>query len=104
MVLTILESAVPDGKESVLQRAFENAGRGDIPAGLVRSELLQDARDKTIWRIQTWWTSFEALQAMRNSGSPPAGLLMFREAGAEPALSVFNVVDVIPPNTGSDGA
>lgn len=102
MVLTILEATVAEGKESLLQRAFENAGSGTIPPGLVRSELLRDARDKTVWRIQTLWTSYEALQALRSSGGTPAGVLMFREAGAEPALSVFHVADTLPRDTESN--
>ncbi|HUQ18908.1 MAG TPA: antibiotic biosynthesis monooxygenase [Gemmatimonadaceae bacterium] len=102
--MTILEATVDEGKESLLQGAFENAGAGAIPPGLVRSELLQDPRDKKVWRIQTLWASYEALQKLRSSGETPAGILMFREAGAEPAFSVFNVVDVIQSNTTSHRA
>ena len=46
--------------------------------------------------IQTWWTSREALTALRSTGTPPAGILMFRAAGAEPTLSVFDVVGTVP--------
>ena len=95
MVLTILEAQVPPGREPQLRAAFDAAAAVALPAGLVRSELLCDARDPTHWRIQTWWTSRDALDAMRQAGTPE-GVLMFRSAGAEPALSIFDVVSGIP--------
>jgi heme-degrading monooxygenase HmoA len=95
MVLTVLEAQVVPGREAALQAAFAAAGDGPMPAGLVRSELLRDARDATRWRIQTWWASAEALQAMRGAGTP-AGVLMFRAADAEPVLSIFNIDDALP--------
>ena len=94
MVLTILEANVPPGQETVLQAAYEAAATGKLPAGLVRSELLRDPRDVTRWRIQTWWTSFAALEAMRGTGTP-AGVLMFRAAGVDPVVSVFEVISAV---------
>jgi heme-degrading monooxygenase HmoA len=93
MVLTVLEAQVPPGGETALRAAYET-GAAVLPEGLVRSELLRDVRDVTRWRIQTWWASREALETMRAAGTP-AGVLMFRAAGAEPALAVFDVVGVI---------
>jgi heme-degrading monooxygenase HmoA len=94
MVLTVLEARVPPGQEAALQAAYA-AAAAELPAGLVRSELLRDARDAARWRIQTWWASREALEAMRGTGTP-AGVLMFRAAGAEPTLAIFEVVDGLP--------
>ena len=45
-----------------------------------------------MWRILTVWENREALDAMRSSGETPRGVLMFRSAKAEPALSVFEIV------------
>lgn len=98
MVLTVLEASVPAGSEPALQAAYESAANTALPKGLVRTELVRDLRDPTRWRIQTWWTSREALDAMRSEGTP-AGVLMFRAAGAEPALSIFDVVSTIPRAT-----
>jgi len=95
MILTVLEATVPEGKESLLEAAFKAAGSSPKPNGLLRSELLRDSREPSRWRIATLWESREALLAMRNSGAPPAGILMFRSADAEPELTVFDVVDVI---------
>ncbi len=94
MVLTVLEAQVLPGQEMALRAAYE-AAAAKLPAGLVRSELLRDARDARRWRIQTWWASRAALEAMRSTGTP-AGVRMFRAAGAEPALAVFDVVSALP--------
>ena len=58
---------------------------------MVRTYLLQDVKDQTLWKIVSVWKSREALDEMRNSGETPTGVLMFRNAGAEPKLSIFNV-------------
>ena len=98
MVLTVLEANIPLGQEAALQAAYQAAATAALPPGLVRTELLRDSRDPSRWRIQTWWTSREVLEAMRTAGTP-AGVLMFRAAGAEPSLSIFEVVSAIPRTT-----
>jgi heme-degrading monooxygenase HmoA len=98
MVLTVLEAQVAPDQAPALQAAYTAAGNGALPPGLVHTELVRDLRDPGRWRIQTWWTSREALEAMRSAGTP-AGVLMFRAAGAEPTLSVFEIVDALPRAT-----
>ena len=92
MILTILEARVAPDRANDLQAAYKAAGK--LPPGLIRSNLLRDATDPELWRIQTLWESRESLDAMRNTGTP-AGVLMFRSAGAEPTLSVFSVIATI---------
>ena len=95
MVLTILEAAVAPDRAADLQNAFREAGASQVPAGFIRSRLLSSAADPTRWRIETLWTSREALAAMRQSSGTPAGILMFRAAGAEPSISIFDVSTTI---------
>jgi heme-degrading monooxygenase HmoA len=95
MVLTILEATVAPEHAAALQAAFRNAA-GHVPPGFIRSHLVSAASDPTRWRIETLWTSREALAAMRQAGTP-AGVLMFRAAGAEPSLSVHDVAATIEP-------
>jgi Antibiotic biosynthesis monooxygenase len=95
MIMTVLEAQVPPDRASSLLDAYTSAGEKPLPPGLVRTELLHDARDAARWRIPTWWTSREALEVMRAAGTP-AGILMFRAAGAEPTVGVFDVVDALP--------
>ena len=97
MVLTILEATVAPERAADLQAAFRGAA-AQLPPGFIRSYLASAAADPTRWRIETLWTSREALAAMRQTGTP-AGVLMFRAAGAEPSLSLFDVASTIeaPP-------
>src|SRR5689334_4543329 len=97
MVLTILEATVAPERAPDLQAAFRTAAT-HVPPGLIRSHLASAAAEPTRWRIETLWTSREALAAMRQTGTP-AGVLMFRAAGAEPSLSLYEVAATIeaPP-------
>jgi hypothetical protein len=97
MILTVLEAAIAPDPVADLEAAFRGVGT-NLPAGLVRSLLISSTSDPTHWRIETLWTSRDALAAMRQAGTP-AGVLMFRAAGAEPALSLYDVISTIeaPP-------
>jgi quinol monooxygenase YgiN len=94
MVLTVLEATVTPERVADLRAAYLAAG-SELPPGLLRSELLCAVNDGTRWRIQSLWASRAALDAMRHSGTP-AGVLMFRAAGAEPTLTVFEVAASLP--------
>ena len=100
MVLTVLEAHVPQAREAELQAAYRAAAHDSLPPGLVRSALLRAASDPTLWRIETLWESREALEAMRGSGTP-RGVQIFRAAGAEPMLSVLEVVAVLSAPLGA---
>ena len=95
MVLTVLEGTVAPERAAALQAAFRNAAT-QAPPGLVRSHLVTAVADPTRWRIETLWASREVLATMRQAGTP-AGVLMFRAAGAEPSLSVYDVDFTIEP-------
>jgi hypothetical protein len=90
MVMTILEAHVPLEKWTDLEAAYK-AGTKHLDEGIVQTFLVRNLRELTICRIITVWESREALEKMRASGETPRGVLMFREVGAEPALSVFEV-------------
>lgn len=89
MILTILEAVVAPDRTTDLEAAFR-AAAGKVPPGLIRSHLCADT-DRSHWRIETFWENREALEAMRQTAATPAGVLMFRAAGAEPTLSLFDV-------------
>jgi len=93
MVLTILEATVQPARAGDLQAAFRDAA-SEVPPGFIRSHLIVASADPGRWRIETLWTSRDALAAMRQAGTP-AGVLMFRAAGSEPTLTVYDVVETI---------
>ncbi len=90
MVMSVLEAHVAPGQAQALRDSYDARARV-LPPDIVESFLVQSATDATLWRILTVWRSREALQRMRQSGETPAGILMFRDAGAEPSLSLFTV-------------
>jgi hypothetical protein len=100
MPLTVLEAHVAPEHELALRAAYEEAAQGPFPRGLVRSTLSRGTNDQTLWRIDTLWESPEALAAMRGSGTP-RGIQIFRAAGAEPVVSVLEVVATLSPPQGA---
>ncbi len=90
MVITILEAHVNADKASALLDAYRS-GLSSLPPQMVQTFIIQNVTDKTLWQIISVWKSREALEEMRNSGETPAGIVMFRSAGAEPKLSIFDV-------------
>jgi hypothetical protein len=90
MVITILEAHVGVDHWTTLQEDYKNRTT-QLPPQMLQTFLLQDVTDQTRWQIISLWKSREALAEMQNSGGPPAGVLMFRNVGAEPRLSIFHV-------------
>lgn len=85
-----LEARVPSERWESLRAAYgTRASR--LPPEILESMLVQDATHPEIWRILTLWRSHAALNGMRASGTTPTGILIFRDAGAEPILSMGTV-------------
>ncbi|HZQ07853.1 MAG TPA: antibiotic biosynthesis monooxygenase [Anaerolineae bacterium] len=95
MVMTILETHVSSERWSELERIFGEETK-QLDPGIVQTFLLHSSSDPTLWRIATVWESRKVLAAMRQSVATPRGVLMFRKVGAEPVLSVF---DIVSPKT-----
>jgi len=91
MVITILQARVAPEMVGALEQEYSRR-IGNLEAGIVQTFLLCDARDPALWQIATVWRSREALDEMRRLGETPTGVLIFRKAGAEPTLSVLDVV------------
>lgn len=96
-IVTLLEAHVPHARQPDLEAAYSAAADDGFPPGLLRSTLLQDINDPTLWRIETLWESRESLVAMRGTGTP-RGVLIFRAAGAEPTVMVLNAVKELAPD------
>lgn len=92
MIVTMLEARVAEERTEDLLAAYR--GRtGDLPPGMVETFLLRDHLDPGRWRIVTVWAGWEELTAMRATTPTPGGILIFRAAGAEPVLTVFDVAE-----------
>jgi quinol monooxygenase YgiN len=91
MVMTILEAQVAPERWDALRRSYLARARLPDSGAIVESFLIQGTDDDGTWRIVTVWRDQEALDAMRGSGETPAGVLIFRDADAEPRLTIFTV-------------
>jgi hypothetical protein len=100
MILTVLEAQVVPECEQALRTAYDEAVRDPRPLGLLSSTLSRTTVDPTLWRIETLWSSRAALDALRGTGTP-RGIQIFRAAGAEPIVTVLEVVAVLPPPAGA---
>lgn len=90
MVMTVLEARVAPHRAAILQQAFENR-RQMLPPQMEQVYLVQSMSDPELWRIVALWRSEAELEQYRQGVETPGGILMFREAGVEPTLSVFKV-------------
>ena len=91
MVTTVLQATVAEDMWGLLAEIYSRE-TANLPPEIAQTSLLQGAKERTTWQIVTVWKSREALDAMRASGETPAGVRMFRMAGAEPSLTIFDVL------------
>jgi hypothetical protein len=87
MVVTMLEAHVAEQGADTLVDAF-NAGSDALPE-VIRESFLLHEPGTDLWRIVTVWENKQTLDRYRASVETPGGVLMFRSAGAEPTLTVF---------------
>jgi hypothetical protein len=87
--MTVLEARVSPERAPELKRIYETAG--PLPSQMLQATLVQSAADPMMWRGISIWRSREALEEYRRSVSTPTGIMMFRSAGAEPTVSVWEV-------------
>ncbi len=91
-VMTMSEAHVAPENWNILGQVYRDAIERGRPAQMLQSYLIQRVSDPTLWSIVALWSSREALDDYDRSVEIPAGLEIFRAAGAESALSIFNVV------------
>lgn len=91
MVITVLEAHVEADQAAVLQETYQQAVK-QLDPGLVQTQLLRSLKDAGTWQIVTTWESRAALEAMRQSGETPRGVLIFKAANAVPVLTIFEIV------------
>ena len=92
MIVTNLEALVLQEKWQELQNAYLQVDKASLPNGLLNSHLAQDQSNPKLWRILTVWKSKEDMEAYRKSVETPAWFLVFRSVGAEPKLSISDIM------------
>ncbi len=90
MVLTVLEAHLVPDKWPAMEKAYKES-TGKLPPPVLQSFLVHGTVDTTLWQIITVWRSRRELEEARRQGTP-RGVLIFRSVGAEPKLSIFDIV------------
>jgi hypothetical protein len=93
MMISIIEARVAKENWPLLEAAYQRAA-GQTPPGLEQSFLIHAIEEEELWQIITVWSGMASLQLLQQSieaGITPRGVLMFREAHAEPTHSIFEV-------------
>lgn len=91
MVMTVLEAHVAADQWAAITQAYTQ-GFNRLPSQMVQTFLVQSTADPTLWRGISIWRSRNALEEYRQSVATPGGVLMFRSVGAEPTLTILEVV------------
>src|SRR5512138_3487398 len=94
MMITVVEARVAEENWPLLEQAYRQSSQ-QMPPGLEQSFLVHGIEDRDLWQIITVWSGMPSLQQLQRSieaGVTPRGVLIFREAHAEPSHSVFEVV------------
>jgi hypothetical protein len=89
-VISILEAEMPADKVAKLEANYAE-GIKQLDPGIVQTFLIKNGGK---CKIITLWESREAVNAMKSKGTPK-GVLMFRYAGVEPTLLVYDVVNSV---------
>ena len=88
----VLEARVALENWKVLVQGYRDRIAQGFPTELIEIFLTQAVAEPELWRIVSIWSSREALDAPRKCVQPLSGLAMFRAAGSEPSVSIFDVV------------
>ncbi len=87
----VLEARVAPENWEVLAQGYRDRLAQGFPTELIEIFLIQAVAEPALWRIVSIWSNREALDAYRRSAHPLSGLAIFRAAGAEPVVSIFQV-------------
>jgi len=88
-ICSVTSATVPPESEAAIAEAYRMA-TSTLPHMVLHTVLVKgEAGD---WRIITLWRSRKQLEEYRRSVDTPAAVKIFRDAGAEPTVRVYEVV------------
>jgi hypothetical protein len=89
MAAAVFEAELSAEQATDLARSMDE-GRLTRPAGVVTATLLYDG---SVGRLVAVWASREVLEAYLAETAVPRGLELMRKVGAEPSLTVVDVLE-----------
>lgn len=94
-VLSVTSATVPPESEPAVTEAYR-AVTTRLPHMVLHTVLVRGEANE--WRIITLWRSREQLEEYRRSVGTPAAVKIFQDAGAEPTVTVLDVVHQAAPD------
>ncbi len=95
-IITEVQGPVSQLQAKEFEEPFSAARMEPLPDGFISSTLLQNMKEKDIYKIQTLWKNMEALDKMRSTTQTPKAIELFQKVGAEPKVEIYEVSDSIP--------
>src|SRR2546425_385376 len=89
-VQTIVEGRGPPALGA--QLTDFHASTNPLPPQLPPTSLVQNPADPSWWRAVSLWRSQAALEQYRRTVATPAAIQLFRTAGADPVVTLWQVV------------
>jgi len=90
MIIEILEGRVTSERWDTFEHEYRK-GLKKIPTQLAQNFLIQDIKDKTLWRIISIWQNQASLDEYNTSPTCTTCVEMYRKVGVEPTHRIFNV-------------
>jgi len=97
--MVVLEGHVSPERWDVLREGFAQAA-ANPPPQMLHFYLVQSREEPTLWRSISVWRSRSALAEYRRETRIPMGMVLFRAAGAEFTVELFEVAAHLPPGDG----
>jgi hypothetical protein len=90
MIITIIEALVPSNHWVDLEIAYKEKIK-HIPPQLKETFLIQDKKDKGIWRIISVWHSMTDYEEAVKSMIDDTCMQIFHQVGVQPTRRIFDV-------------
>ena len=90
MIITIIEAQVPSNRWFDLEIAYKDKIKHNPPQ-LRETFLIQDNKDRKVWRIISIWHSMSEYEEAVKSMLEDTCMQIFREVDVQPTRRIFDV-------------
>ena len=95
-VISVVEGKVPSTKTKSLKTSFLSLRQRPKPPGWLRSTLLKNNKEPTIYRIETVWEDMESFENMVCNTPRPTPSELFENVGATTTVEIFELIETLP--------
>ena len=90
-IITFVKGKIPLEKTKEFEDEYLKLIKQEkFPEGLIKSNLLKNKNEEGVYKIETIWKSFEAIEEMR-SQEKPASIVLFEKFGVSPSVEMYEI-------------